>query len=260
MNINQGVIASQFDYDALLFLNATAITDPTIRLAVNYLTFSLKVNGLWNKMNAVYPMVGGTSTTQMYNLKNPLNTNAAFRLTFSGGWVHSSGGALPNGTNTFANTYFNPSANASQNSHHVSYYSRTNSNLTEIEVGGANVSQGTVLEIRTSNISYFRINSALPYVSAADTDSRAFYIANRTASNVINGWRNSTKIATGTTASGTLSTQNYYLGANNSNGSPNFYSRKQCAFASIGTGLTDAEAALLYTIVQAFQTILSRQV
>jgi hypothetical protein len=260
MNINQGVIASQFDYDALLFLNATAITDPTIRLAVNYLTFSLKVNGLWNKMNAVYPMVGGTSTTQMYNLKNPLNTNAAFRLTFSGGWVHSSGGALPNGTNTFANTYFNPSANASQNSHHVSYYSRTNSNLTEIEVGGANVSQGTVLEIRTSNISYFRINSALPYVSAADTDSRAFYIANRTASNVINGWRNSTKIATGTTASGTLSIQNYYLGANNSNGSPNFYSRKQCAFASIGTGLTDAEAALLYTIVQAFQTILSRQV
>lgn len=260
MNINQGVIASQFDYDALLFLNATAITDPTIRLAVNYLTFSLKVNGLWNKMNAVYPMVGGTSTTQMYNLKNPLNTNAAFRLTFSGGWVHSSGGALPNGTNTFANTYFNPSANASQNSHHVSYYSRTNSNLTEIEVGGANVSQGTVLEIRTANISYFRINSALPYVSAADTDSRAFYIANRTASNVINGWRNSTKIATGTTASGILSIQNYYLGANNSNGSPNFYSRKQCAFASIGTGLTDAEAALLYTIVQTFQTILSRNV
>ena len=260
MNINQGVIASQFDYDALLFLNATAITDPTIRLAVNYLTFSLKVNGLWNKMNAVYPMVGGTSTTQMYNLKNPLNTNAAFRLTFSGGWVHSSDGALPNGTNTFANTYFNPSANASQNSHHVSYYSRTNSNLTEIEVGGANVTQGTVLEIRTSNISYFRINSALPYVSAADTDSRAFYIANRTASNVINGWRNSTKIATGTTASGTLSIQNYYLGANNSNGSPNFYSRKQCAFASIGTGLTDAEAALLYTIVQTFQTILSRNV
>ena len=259
MNINQGVIASQFDYDALLFLNATAITDPTIRLAVNYLTFSLKVNGLWNKMNAIYPMVGSTSTTQMYNLKNPLNTNAAFRLTFSGGWVHSSGGALPNGTNTFANTYFNPSANSSQNSHHISYYSRTNSNLTEIEVGGANVSQGSVLEIRTSNISYFRINSALPYVSAADTDSRAFYIANRTASNVINGWRNSTKIATGTTASGTLSTQNYYLGANNSNGSPNFYSRKQCAFASIGTGLTDAEASLFYTIIQAFQTILGRQ-
>jgi hypothetical protein len=220
----------------------------------------MKADGTWAKMSAIYPMVGGTATTQKFNLKNPLDTNAAFRLSFSGGWTHSLNGALPNGTNSFANTFFNPSANASQNSHHISYYSRTNSNLTEVEIGGSNATQGSILEIRTLGITYFRINSASTYITASDTDSRAFYIANRTASNVINGWRNTTKIATGTTASGTMTAQNYYIGALNNNSTTNFVSRKECAFATIGTGLTDAEAALLYTSIQAFQTTLARQV
>lgn len=248
------------DADALAFLAAAGITDATITSAICTLVTSMKADGTWAKCSAIYPMVGGTATTHKFNLKNPADTNAAFRLLFSGGWTHSANGALPNGSNSFANTFFNPSANASQNSHHISYYSRTNSNLTEVELGGANATQGSVLEIRTANISYFRINSNTTYINAADTDSRAFYIANRTASNVINGWRNSTKIATGTTASGTISAQNYYLGALNNNGIAQFYSRKQCAFATIGSGLTDAEAAALYTSIQAMQTTLARQV
>jgi hypothetical protein len=248
------------DADAVAFLTATGITDATISSAICTLVTTMKADGTWAKMSAIYPMVGGTATTQKFNLKNPLDTNAAFRLSFSGGWTHSLNGALPNGTNSFANTFFNPSANASQNSHHISYYSRTNSNLTEVEIGGANATQGSVLEIRTSNITYFRINSSTAYITAADTDSRAFYMANRTASNVINGWRNSTKIATGVTASGTMSAQNYYLGALNNNGVTSFYSRKECAFATIGSGLTDGEAAALYNSIQAFQTTLARQV
>ena len=248
------------DADAVAFLTAAGITDATITSAICTLVTSMKANGTWAKCSAIYPMVGSTATTQKFNLKNPLDTNAAFRLLFSGGWTHSSNGALPNGSNSFANTFFNPSANGSQNSHHISYYSRTNSNLTEVEVGGANASQGSVLEIRTSGITYFRINSGTAYITAADADSKAFYIANRTASNVINGWKNSTKIATGATASSALVNLNYYLGAFNNNGTTQFYSRKQCAFASIGSGLTDGEAAALYTAVQAMQTTLSRQV
>lgn len=248
------------DADALAFLAAAGITDATITSAICTLVTTMKADGTWAKMSAIYPMVGGTATTHKFNLKNPLDTNAAFRLLFSGGWTHSSNGALPNGTNTFANTFFNPSANASQNSHHLSYYSRTNSNLTEVEIGSANATQGSILEIRTTNITYFRINSGLTYITAADTDSRAFYIANRTASNVINGWRNSIKIANGTNVSGVMTVQNYYVGASNNNGATAFYSRKECAFVTIGSGLTDGEAAALYTSIQIMQTTLSRQV
>jgi hypothetical protein len=46
----------------------------------------------------------------------------------------------------------------------------------------------------------------------------------------------------------------------NNNGISAFYTTKECAFASIGDGLTDTEASNFYTAVQAFQTTLSRQV
>jgi hypothetical protein len=38
------------------------------------------------------------------------------------------------------------------------------------------------------------------------------------------------------------------------------YSNRQCAFVTIGTGLTDAEALNLYNTIQTFQTTLGRQV
>jgi hypothetical protein len=253
------------DADAVAFLAAAGITDATITSAICTLVTTMKADGTWAKCNAIYPMVGNTASQQKWNLKDPRDLNAAFRLSFSGGWTHSTNGALPNGTNSFANTFFNLSANASQNSHHISYYSRTNTNSTlaaaEIEIGGISAAGvGSILEIRTSNITYFKINSGNPFISAADTDSRAYYIGNRTASNIVNGWRNSTKIATGATASSALVNVNYYLGGASVNNVALNISRKQCAFASIGSGLTDGEAAALYSSVQAFNTTLSRQV
>ena len=54
------------------------------------------------------------------------------------------------------------------------------------------------------------------------------------------------------------------LGALNNNGIgtpiPTAYSPREQAFASIGDGLTDAEATAFYNAVQAFQTSLGRQV
>jgi hypothetical protein len=264
MIINPYVYAGGFDPDAQAFITAANITDNTQKTAINTLVVNLKGYGIWTKMKAIYPFVGGTATTHKWNLKNPLDTDAAFRLVFSGGWTHSSTGPTPNGVNAYADTFLVPNTILSQNSTHISYYSRINSNLTEIEIGASNGPNATdnklVLEIRTSNVTYYNINSTTTYISHADTDSRAFYIGNRTASNVVNGWRNSSKLATGTTASTTPSTAKVYLGAFNRVGSVVFYSTKQCAFASLGDGLTDTEAANFYTAVQAFNTTLGRQV
>jgi len=46
----------------------------------------------------------------------------------------------------------------------------------------------------------------------------------------------------------------------NQNGTPASYSIRQCAFASIGDGLTDAESSNFYTAVNTYQTTLSRNV
>ena len=252
------------DADATAFITAAEITDATQQSAIDTLVKDLKTYGIWSKMKAIYPFVGGTSSSHKWNLKDPRDLDAAFRLVFSGGWTHSSTGALPNGTNAYADTKLNNLSNFSQNSTHFSYYSRTNSNGVEVEVG-ARVTPGTVhagglLEIRTSGITYLGVNQALGYASFSDSDSRAFYMANRTASNVLNGWRNSTKSVTSTTVSSSPVNLNTFIAALNENGSPLYYTTKECAFASIGDGLTDTEAANLYTAVQAYQTTLSRNV
>jgi hypothetical protein len=67
------------DPDAQAFLTATGITDPTITSAINTLVISLKNDGVWSRMVAIYPFVGGTADTHKYNLKNPQDTDAAFR-------------------------------------------------------------------------------------------------------------------------------------------------------------------------------------
>jgi hypothetical protein len=119
----------------------------------------------------------------------------------------------------------------------------------------------SLINVRNGASTRYRINSGLVDIFGGDSDSRAYYIANRTASNVINGWRNSVKIANGTTVTSSLPNGVYWIGAfNNLLGAVYYYSTKQCAFSSIGSGLTDAEAAALYTAVQVMQTTLSRQV
>ncbi len=102
------------------------------------------------KVQQSYPIVGGTASSHKYNLKDPRDLDAAFRLTFASGWTHSSTGMTP--LNTFANTFFNPNSGFSTNDNvHLSYYSRTNSNGTEIEIGSTNSVAGPylMLEIRT---------------------------------------------------------------------------------------------------------------
>ena len=54
---------------------------------------------------------------------------------------------------------------------------------------------------------------------------------------------------------------NIYIGAmNRDNTSQPYPTARQYAFSSIGDGLTDTDASNLYTLTQAFQTSLSRQV
>lgn len=244
------------DPDAQAFINAANIQDQVEATAINNLVIGLKADGLWTAMKAIYPMVGGSATSNAVNLKTP----GTYNLTFNGGWTHSATGATPNGTNAYANTNLIPSTALLLNSTHISYYSRTNVNLNQVEIGNQSSLAYLVIQARVSNLSYF-LTYTNTITSAADTNSAAFYIGNRTASNVTNGFRNNVKIFNSTLASTSRTTNSIYIGAmQNLSNVASLYSNKECAFASIGDGLTDTQAANLYTRVQTFNTTLNRQV
>ena len=92
------VTTQQQDDDAGAFLQAANIQDSTQQAAINQLVLDLKDAGLWTKFYAIYPFIGGTASTHKWNLKDPRDLNAAYRLTFSGGITHSSGGIKGKGS------------------------------------------------------------------------------------------------------------------------------------------------------------------
>ena len=263
INLTDGKMLATYsgisDPDAQAFITATGITGINAS-AIDTLVIALKSANIWTKMKAIYPMIGGTATTHKFNLKDSRDLDAAFRLFFSGGGTHSANGYQPGGVNGYANTFLTPSTTLSLNSTHLSYYSRTDVNLTQVEIGNQSVSAYLIIEIRTANNSYYIVNTN-SYGAAADTNSAAFYIANRTASNINNGFRNSIKTYNTAATSTSLPTNTIYIGAMQTNANvPQYYTTKECAFASIGDGLSDVEALSFYNAVQTFNTTLGRQV
>ena len=89
------------------------------------MVIDLKGYGIWSKLIAIYPFVGGTSFTHKFNLKNPLDTDAAFRLSYVGSPTHSSNGMSC--ISGYTNTHIVPSLNMVLNDTSLSVYSRTNS-------------------------------------------------------------------------------------------------------------------------------------
>ena len=257
-----GIISSSgvsYDTDALAFITAASITDTTQKSAVNQLVLDLKNANLWAKMKAIYPYLGGTAFAHKYNLKDPRDLDAAYRLVFSGGWTHSSTGALPNGTTGYANTFLNENTTLLTNDSHISIYSRTNVAGTYADMGVVVGSFETNIYAKITTTFYPRIQANNGGVNIGSASSAAFYLSNRVNSTQVFGYRNATKYIVASTSLGKCNDV-FYLGAVKRNGTPQNYSPREQAFATIGDGLTDAEATAFYNAVQAYQTTLGRQV
>jgi hypothetical protein len=248
------------------FLTATGITDATIISALNAMDNSLISAGLLpsgtgaGKIKALYPIVGGTAATHKFNFVNPLDTDSAFRLVFFGGWTHSANGALPNGTNGYADTFFVPTTNFnSLNDKCFGAYIGTNTN-NGLEMGSLNGSYiGDQLVTRISNIcvsSNSNLNDALAITS---TNSQGFWISTRSNSLSGNYYKNGTSIIT-LAASASQYNQSIFIGARRFLSSAEIFSDKRIQLAFMGDGLNGTEAVNFTNLVQTFQTTLSRNV
>jgi hypothetical protein len=202
-----------------------------------------------------------------YNLKDPRDVDAAFRLVFNGGWTHSSTGALPNGTNGYANTNLNQASNLTPSNNHISFYSRTSlsSATNQIDTGVTNNTSYSFSSLGIGKFSNLSFENGSQTPSGTFTNTLGLFLGTSTSSTSGKIYKNGSSIASSTTAqTRTMFSNNIYLGTSNVSTTNlpvgAFWSSKQYAFSTIGDGLTDTEAANLYTRVQAFQTALSRNV
>lgn len=250
-------VAPTYDADAQAYFTAnTAITSTADKNAINTFYLGLKSDGVYTKINAMYLPLWGSASANKWNLKNPVDTNGAFRLTFSTGWTHASTGMTPNGTSAYADTYLSTSV-LGLDTGHLSYYSRTNSTITGIEMGALKNTPNSYTELScrySTSGSAVRYNNGGVPTYFANTDSRGYYIGLRTASNVLKLFRNGTSVQSLTTASSATTTNTIYIGAINNALVAGLFSNRQCCFSSIGTGLTDTESTNLSSRVNTLMT------
>jgi hypothetical protein len=261
------------DSDAQAFINAAVITDITQANSVNTLVVGLKADGIWSKMKAIYPFVGGTATTHKYNLKDPRDLDAAFRLSFNGGWTHSANGALGNSVNTYADTFLNPVDSLSAASYNYSVYSRNQFNVDRAFMGaeemyvdensGSEVFSGTI-GILLNNFSnrieiIYAYEPFFPKLYASNNTIGFFNVNND--SGTISLYKNgAAQTLTGSSLAVDLPNISIALATVKRPQGFQLPAPVQLAFSTIGDKLTPTESLNLYNRIQTYQTALNRQI
>jgi hypothetical protein len=224
----------------------------TEQSAITTLVSSLKSNGLWTNMLAIYPMVGSSAAACRQNLKS-----ASFTGTFTSGWTFASAGITGNGTSTYFDTNFNPNTNASLNGFSFGGYLRLNL-TTPVQVdgiGGLSFAQHNFI---SANMFSGGIDNIIIY--SGDPSQRMF-IHRRTSATISESYRNGISLGTNSVTALTLPSQNFYIGArNDGSGSVILYTSQQYAFYFFGLSMTNQNALDLTSIINTFQTTLGRNV
>ena len=256
--------AAGLDPDAVNYLNALVVSGgtgitPTISAATNTMFVSLKNAGLYNKIYALYPYLGGNSSGCRFNAKNPIVTDAAFRQTFVGGVTFGPLGVKWDGTSGNGVTYFNPQTQSVPYTSYTLFNYVTISGASGYELGcaassifaGLSASNGgnALGEIARSQSGNILEASNVPYgffaITRNGSTANISYVAN-------GGAVTSKAQATQATL---LPNTNVLTGVY---GGVGFRSNKGSGTDGIAQGLSDSELASLRDIITTFNTAIGR--
>lgn len=253
--------APSFDPDASAFISAAGITDSTQQNAINQLVLDLKADSLWTKMRVIYPFVGGSASSHKYNLKDPQDTDAAFRLDIPAGYTNNAAGMKANRSD-LADTHFVANSEyTDSNSNSIGFYSPDTSTSDQNISMGANLAGGGwvvdnepyqlpgntfIGRAFREILNYGQWHSGLSTVTRLNqTDLKIYYDSGSVASN------------TTSETAGYMPTLSCTIGGLNG-GSQR--SSQIFSFAFIGDGLSSTEMVNLYDAIQTYQTSLGREI
>jgi hypothetical protein len=231
---------------------------------------SLVSNGLWDKLYAFYPTLGGVAASHSINAR--YNTSTTWDLVFNGGWTHSSSGMQPNGTNGYAEMNFNPSTvigngNGSSLGVYVNLQGTVGDRIYDMGVStsdGGLTDMWTIAAKRTAGTGNNTLFDSGNFSGGrVDTTSQAS-ASGMTVGSVRSStdrilYRDGSSIATKTSSQSiTYANRTLVLGAQKSDNGVQYYSSNQYAFVTIGSDLTNTDIVNLSNIINTYQTSLGR--
>jgi hypothetical protein len=237
--------------------------------AVNNMVQALVANGIWNKMQVIYPFIGNSANAMKFNLKDASTTNT-FNITFNGtDFTFSTANGLRKtlATNgSWGNTNYIPNTHQTTNDTHMSVYMGTTQAGTSIPLGCLQEPAIAWFLVGSANTpplqAYYTIQSpgtATQYSYPGGINT-GFLLGTRSANNnkiFFNGILGATSTTSGTNKPNLAATIGVY---NATTQGRIFPCTQALRIITIGAGLSDAEAKAFSTIVQAYQTKLGRQV
>lgn len=149
------------DADAQALITAAGVTDPLEQGYINTLFVNLKAGNVYSDLGVIWLTLGLTAASQKWNAVNPLDTDAAYRLTWAADTVGAhtrADGYLPNGTTQYADTKFIHSAfNGGINKQGMFIYSKNTPATVTVPLGVTNTGQSTTqaLDRNTANPTWY---------------------------------------------------------------------------------------------------------
>ncbi len=262
------------DANAAIFITATGVTDETEKAAVNRLVVELKaINDTQaNFVNfdtpassickAIYPFMGTTAVSQKYNLIDPRDLDAAFRLvwTADAAEAHTSQGYYVNGTTQYADTKFNPSTKTTINSGHVSVYCVDNPERNGYVGCYATTKfliRGKVIHF--SEVQMYDSGSAAILSNVVD-DAIGFTIGNRQSNTKMDLLRNGKNLKRSYGVGGTIPNLNVTIGMINHATTKIWPTMAgTIGYSSMGDGMSDDAVKLYSTAVNKFMVSMGRR-
>jgi hypothetical protein len=246
-----------YDSESISFNSICGITIE-IEKESNHILFSeLKASNLWGRINAIYPFKGGTQTSCKFNAKNPIDSDAAFRLTylntininrfgFFGGSARTS--LIPSNVNLL-------------NSNALTIY--TGNTLAagyDIGAWSSSYTKVCVLGARFANNN----NSKRGYANGTlielinNSDSRGSISITKQSATVSKLIKDGVVIKSGASG-GTLPTHEVYIGSMNAANSVFASSNNRIQIAAIHEGFSDSETVLFHSILDKSEIINNRK-
>ena len=248
------------DPDASAFIAALAANgatqDSTHQGYIQTLFTGLKTDGLFTKLYALYIPIFGSAAANKFNVLNSIDSDGAFRLTFTGGFTYSSNGMNGDGLTGFANTHFNPSTNATINNIGIGVYSRVNGSAKTVVVGNYDGTNILSLQLATTPAANVTLNCTLSSNIAVSTVvTRLVYMQRNGSGGVIDVWRDGTELGPLSQGSTFVVNQPLYLSAINQSGSAAFFGDIPMSMILITDGsLSNTDAVNLTNRINTFLT------
>ena len=250
--------------EARSYFLAAGITDPTQRLAYDTLVTDLKAYGIYSKIIALYPFLGGTAASHKWNAINPLDTDAAFRIVWNGGVTHDANGVQMNGTTGYGDTKINCSTHLTSNDAGLFFYERTGT-ASGYDLA-ASTGGTTDFYVLCNNLNAAGNRGQVAFGTTSRTNASSttaktgFWTGMGETTPTNRGYRNGRSLASASPARTAYPNLNLFLGAINNSGTAAGFSNHQYLLAGACKFLNATENYNFNLAVLKYQTTLGRHV